>query len=622
MRIKSLRVSNYKNLKEFNLDFDCESSVDIFVGKNGTGKSNLFEAIIEIFRHIIEYDQTKSTCEFDYQIVYDINGRIQDITWRSGRFTINGKERKTIGQTQVPDNLLIYYSGHNTTVKDLISKYEESFSKKIIRAKSGESRFFIGIGSRYKELLLSIILSQPETCQARKYVCKRLSIKEVGSELKLVLRRPSYAKGNQYDIEFNDEADQFWKPEGITKTFLERLKKCISYSDDQEVRSEGYFSSEDYYILYFNLNRIRDEFQSEELFEELDNLMTLKMLTEIVIPVKLENGFETDVSGFSDGQFQSIYIYTIIEVFKKRNCITLLDEPDSFLHPEWQFDFLKQVSEITNGTPEKNNILMSSHSAATLANYEEKRVRLFCLDNNTIRSRFVHKKYAIDQLSSNLVKFNESEQILYILQSINIEKKPVLFTEGSTDPEIIKTAWGKLYSDPIPFIPIYAFNCVYLRHLLLDERIINELNKQPVFGLFDFDEAYNEWNYLNEKKSWKNVISDPYKGLITEWTQKNIHAIVIPVPKKCSEVEKLVIKNKTTGEHYAHKSRMGIEHIFYESTNAKSYFKKEMMPGDSELLVFKEKKKSDFAKKVVPNIDKKYFDPFQDIFKFIKNKCK
>ena len=56
MRIQHLYISEYKNLKNFTLDFDGTSFIDVFVGKNGTGKSNLFEALIEIFRHLYEPD--------------------------------------------------------------------------------------------------------------------------------------------------------------------------------------------------------------------------------------------------------------------------------------------------------------------------------------------------------------------------------------------------------------------------------------------------------------------------------------------------------------------------------------------------------------------------------------
>jgi recombinational DNA repair ATPase RecF len=64
MRLKSVYISQYKNLKDFTLEFDSNSFIDVFVGKNGTGKSNLFEALIEIFRHLYEYDKNSTTVLF------------------------------------------------------------------------------------------------------------------------------------------------------------------------------------------------------------------------------------------------------------------------------------------------------------------------------------------------------------------------------------------------------------------------------------------------------------------------------------------------------------------------------------------------------------------------------
>lgn len=63
MRLKSVFVSQYKNLKNFTLGFDGASFIDVFVGKNGSGKSNLFEAPIEIFRHIYEHHNEKGDTE-------------------------------------------------------------------------------------------------------------------------------------------------------------------------------------------------------------------------------------------------------------------------------------------------------------------------------------------------------------------------------------------------------------------------------------------------------------------------------------------------------------------------------------------------------------------------------
>jgi len=44
----------------------------------------------------------------------------------------------------------------------------------------------------------------------------------------------------------------------------------------------------------------------------------------------MENGTVGDLHSFSDGQFQSAYIYAIVELFKDANCLMLLDEPDAF----------------------------------------------------------------------------------------------------------------------------------------------------------------------------------------------------------------------------------------------------------------------------------------------------
>lgn len=635
MRLKSLHISQYKNLCDFSLNFDGDSFIDIFVGKNGTGKSNLFEALLEIFNHIVEYDQKKTDLDFSYIVQYEINESITTIEWSWGEinditlrdrsqnrgFTINGRKRKIIGKTQMPDNVLIYYSGHNKTVARLVKRYEASFRQRIKRADFDESRFFIGIGPEYKELLLAVLLMQPNTCKARQFICQKLGITNVATEVRLVLERPEYAGDVRFDIELNDESDRYWKPEGITKTFLDRLHRCINVVANGPVRSEGYFASEDRYILYFGIDKIQQEFSDlspQELFRQLDNFKTLGMLSEITIPLQLENGFEASVSHFSDGQFQSVYIYSITELFKDRNCITLLDEPDSFLHPEWQFDFLKQVFEITDTAAKTNHVLMSSHSAVTLIPHEKKRVNLFDIHDSNVVCRSTSKDYAISKLSSNLIKYKEDEQILSILRNIRIDGMPVLLTESSTDPDILNEAWRKLYAEPIPFVPIYAFCCDYLRRVLQDNRVINEMSGRPLFGLFDFDEAYNEWNYLKQKDSWTLQCDDPYLGLRIENTANKVHAFILPVPK-IAKIENQVMRTKGTKEHYAHQSVMSIEHLFYCDQTIQ-YFKVDQLPGGGKIINFSGNK-TEFARQVVPTLKVDAFEVFRPMFEFIKSEC-
>src|SRR5690606_30203448 len=137
-------------------------------------------------------------------------GEIDDVALRDRPkdrgLVINGRKRKTIGKSRVPDNVLIYYSGHNKTVAGLVAQYEESFRQRIKRADFDESRFFIGIGPEYKERLLAVLLMEQDACKARQFICQKLGIANVATEIRLVLERPEYAADARFNIELNDDS--------------------------------------------------------------------------------------------------------------------------------------------------------------------------------------------------------------------------------------------------------------------------------------------------------------------------------------------------------------------------------------------------------------------------------
>lgn len=618
MRLTSLYIGQYKNLRDFSLSFDGGSFIDVFVGKNGTGKSNLFEALIEIFRHLVEFDRDKAACDFNYRIGFEIDGKATEIGWNSGKLTIGGKERKTIGKTPLPDNVLIYYSGHNDTVAKLVEQYEEAFRKRIKRADFDEARYFIGIGPEYKELLLAVLLMQPDTCKARQFICKKLGIATVALEAKVVLERPAYAADSRFDIAFNDETDRYWKPKGITKTFLDRLHGCINTATNGPVRSEGYFSADDRYILYFDIAKIRQEFADfspQELFRQFDNLKTLGMLAEITIPLQLAGGVDATIAHFSDGQFQSVYIYSIVELFKDRNCITLLDEPDSFLHPEWQFDFLKQVFEITDTAAKNNHVLMSSHSASTITNANDSVINLFEFDGSNVVSKKVRKADVIKSLSAGLISFSESEARLNIHHVLKNTTGAVLFTEGITDEMILETAWSKLYpTEERNFEIQNAFSCGFLRNLIKDNTLYQNHPGRTFFSVFDFDEAFNDWNQLGQ-----NVQTDPCQCLVKKHNTHESYAMLLPVPVH-GQIRNQVI-NPHTGGNYGNRSLLTIELLFHDVPGLDQYFVVDTDRTDGFIKFVSDGQKVAFAKDVVPTLPSSCFEVFRPMFEFIKLKC-
>jgi predicted ATP-dependent endonuclease of OLD family len=620
MRIKSVYISDYKNLKDFTLNFDGTGFIDVFVGKNGTGKSNLFEALIEIFQHLNEFDKDRPGILFDYIIKYEIDNNENEIKWSyaTEKLIVNGVTRKSIGTTPFPNNVLIYYSGHNNMVTDLVNRYEESFKRAIKRADNEDTRKFIGIGSDYKQLLLSVLLVQKQENKARKFICRNLGIRSVAPEVKLVLKRPYYANSTDFNIVNNDETDRYWKPDGITKRFLDRLTKCARDDSKGPVRTEGYLANLQQYILYLDIEKISREFtdyNSQELFRQFDNLKTIEMLADISVAVTLDNGVEMTVGNFSDGQFQSVYIYSVLELFKDHNCVTLLDEPDSFLHPEWQSDFLKQVFEITATAAKNNHVLLSSHSVSTIMPINESNIKLFQIKGNKVTINRTSKSEIVKSLSAGRITLSETEARLSIYHVLHNAGKPVLFTEGITDELILDIAWGKLYGNKTRNFEIqHTFGCDFLRSLITNPQIYKNFPSHIFFSIFDFDEAYTAWHGFGEE-----IQSDPYKCLVRKHKDNESYALLLPVPSN-PNISKQVI-NPINGKNYGNRSLLTIELLFYGTPILDKYFCEDIeRPGGFKKFSNIDKEK--FAKEVVPKLDKDYFKVFTPIFEFIERKIK
>ena len=614
MRLKSVFIGDYKNLKNFSLMFEGNGFIDIFVGKNGSGKSNFLEALIEIFDHIYGFKADEPGPGFDYALCYSIDGEETVFEWKEHVLSINGRERRSIGRTPVPDNILVYYSGQNAHVSARIERFEAEFRRRIKGAALEESPPIVGIGSSYKKLLILLLLLLPEEKRSRQLLCEKLGILGSKGSMLLTLSSPVFAEKRKYD--HLDPADLFWGVTGITREFLDELISCVKGGVTPGALHDR---DKDQYAIEIDVELFRNVFEErapDEIFRLFNNLKILEMLGDISMQITLQGIEVSDLGLFSDGQFQSVYIFAISELFKNRNCITLLDEPDAFLHPEWQFDFLRQTHAISEEAAKSNHILMSSHSAATLIPDLGEKIKFFDLKGGVANCYSIPKRIAIEKLSSNLIKYTEKEQLLSIINAIQIEDKPVFFTEGSIDPIIIKEAWHRLYKVEIPFIPFYAFSCSYLRQLLMDERISKEMNGLPVFGLFDFDKAYDHWNGLNGELVQPNLLL----GMTKKVENRNAYAVLLPVPENV-EIRAQVIRDASKGECFGGDSLCEIEHLFYGDPKTAEFFDREPTPGGgTKIIIRSDAQKERFAEEIIPTLEDRYFEVFRPIFNFIQSK--
>ena len=527
--------------------------------------------------------------------------------------------RATIGKTPLPDNVLIYYSGHNDTVAELVQRYEDGFRKRIKGANPDESRCFIGIGADYKQLLLAVLLMQPADSKARQFICQKLGVNSVGADMQLALRRPSFATGALKALEVDsienfDPRTHYWGADGITRDFLEKLVTCVKGEFNH---GNMYNAADDRYLLPINIELFRQRFAADsvtDIFRQFDNLKTLGMLADMSIPLKLTSGLDATIAHFSDGQFQSVYIYSIVELFKDRNCLTLLDEPDCFLHPEWQFDFLKQVFEITDAAGKKCHVLMTSHSAATLCPLEEQQISLFKIENSAVSCCKRSKKDVIHELSDSFIQYSEDESRLLIDNVIRTSSRPILFVEGPSDVSILNTAFKKLFpNEDIAVLVQDAFDRGFIKVLLARNEVFATYPDKQLFALFDFDDAYDDWRDLGGT----HLVTDIGRGLTRKLDGKNAHTFLLPVPDnqlrgqvwdETNPIEKVIPR-----PHYC------IEHMFWGAQGMADWFRTDEKTG---LVRFKgDKYKVKFAKEIVPNLDAASFELFRPMFDFIKSKC-
>lgn len=617
MRLKHVYISEYKNLKSFTINFEGDAFLEVFVGKNGTGKSNFFEAILEIFKHLSEEEYP---ILFNYVITYEIDEEEIFLEWKDVNWIDKDEQIIVPNKSKLPENILVYYSGHNKTISKLLKSSNDNHKKLLENNRKNENllsevtRRFTGIDIKYKSLLLSILLLQDETNKAKKFIEDKLGIVSIDNEIRIDFKRPDYA-GNKEKFQFDefDEEKRFWSPEGYFKTLLNQIWEIDKF-DYVGNREEGKINDEEY-ILYKSFNKFQETFKTYsplELFIAFDNLKTIGYLNDIRIKITLDTGKIINIDQFSDGQFQSIYIYALTELFKDKNCITLLDEPDSFLHPEWQHKFLTQVYDISHESAKTNHVLMSSHSAVTLVGDHEKKVNLFRIHDNDLKCHKVGKGFAVNQLSSQLFKVNYEKQILSIMHT-HSQNKAILFTEGFSDPIVLYEAWNRLYDFEIPFDISFGFGCEYLRKILTSDKFEAEMNGKPIFGLFDFDEAYNHWNSLTTQGEL--LEKDPFKGKCKKIENKNSYAFLVPVPE-IEEIINQVIDDRTLKTTFKHESKVEMEHLFYSDATSANFNVKNGS-GGSKIIEISDSAKMVFAQEIIPALEKKHFEIFRPMFDFI-----
>ena len=158
----------------------------------------------------------------------------------------------------------------------------------------------------------------------------------------------------------------------------------------------------------------------------------------------------------------------------------------------------------------------------------------------------------------------------------------------------------------------------FLRNLFSRDELRQNYPTKKMFALFDFDEAYDDWNGL--KKS-NDEETDPFKGLKKKLKHELHYAMLLPIPN-IAKLKKQALNNLDKPWGRGADSHISMELLFYDEqwTEKNKWYSLKKISCGGELIEFTGDKVK-FANDIVKNFDTSKFEIFKKTFEFIKSKC-
>ena len=406
MRLVSVTIEDFKNLKGLTVNFDETSPYTVLVGENGAGKSNFIEALSIIFRDLdldvpstLSYELTYECRDHRMRIVAEANQSPRFWILDAAANTYESISKKEYMRTD-PDGQPIYrpafvfgyYSGPSDRLADVFERHRERFYNAIIKppaARRGVAavdpnllrRLFYAQTLQGQFALLAFFMSSDELgADDRQFIRNELQISGLDSVL-FVFRDPPWdGKGGD---------PRFWNAEGEVREFLDLLYREAFYPirmprrlqvdltrkpsveclylflPDQQALSEVYAHYGDQYAF----------------FTALESTHLSKLLVEVRARVQLTahaGGGKVIYRDLSEGEQQLLLVLGLLRFTARDEALFLLDEPDTHLNPLWSTQYLKFLDRFIKRRDERScHIVMSTHDPLVFAGLERSQVQIF-----------------------------------------------------------------------------------------------------------------------------------------------------------------------------------------------------------------------------------------------------
>ena len=354
MKIHSIYIDGYKNLKNLEIFMPEDSSVVAVIGNNGSGKSNILEALTQAFSAVYN----EKSVDFRYKICYSIYDDNFEISNLDGvQFLKNGKKvKKQDKRGSLPRGIFLYYCGETDRLRKLaLDCVDKAFENALKNDGDVTTKYISCVGLR--EFAAAVLSNAKYENKTFRKVCELIGIQEIGGPVEFRLSRPGWSKKAPLT------EDSFWNAQGSVAMLLHMLKdsgELIKLDKDHAL---------------IRVNRISDiSLDSEnpfDLFVRFELLIQAGILSDITFTI-IKDGESISPDMLSEGEKQLAQFLCLLEATKEYRALFLLDEFDSFLHPNWQRRFAEIISEIHI----TGQVIFTTHSPLTLGKMQKESIRI------------------------------------------------------------------------------------------------------------------------------------------------------------------------------------------------------------------------------------------------------
>lgn len=423
MKVDKLHIrSHFKNLENVNVDFDEDHLMTVVVGRNGSGKSNVLEALVAIFRNLdlgeappfsyelvyrlgechkpnqpserwleitIDADPDRGTLAKQYEVRArdllsdDISKYMLDEQSSGIAIPLSKVKRDKSGQAPyLPNYVFAYYSGPSDRLENHFKKHRTDFYRRLLEDKldlKGDIRpLFYAKPHHSQFVLLAFFLSEKDSAE-KAFLREHLGIEGLDS-IHFVMRQPGWAK---------QKGELFWGARGVVRRFLDGLIqhtlspiKVIRQEDTTLTGSN--IRNEFFHLFLPDVKALREfakALSADELFKMLESTLLSEIISEVSIRVKVSSSEEPlTFRELSEGEQQLLTVLGLLKFTGGKDSLFLLDEPDTHLNPSWAVKYLKFLREFVPNH-DTSHLLMVTHHPLAIAELKREQVQVMKRDD-------------------------------------------------------------------------------------------------------------------------------------------------------------------------------------------------------------------------------------------------